>query len=105
MVPPDHDHLVAEFLGRTFKDEWDKRFDDDFDRKLPIAATLHQFNLRMFEFERIKGNYSATMQNIASLDAVIYIPYDKETMVLCHESRTCRSQTSRFIITPGLYTT
>ena len=36
----------------------------------------------MFENIRTKGNYSATMQKIASYDAVIYIPYDKETMVL-----------------------
>ena len=101
MIPPDHGHLVFEYLHMTLQDDWNESFQDDVLRGAPTSHVQDLFDVHLLE--RTKGNYSATMQNIASFDAVIYIPYDKETMVLCHESRTSLPQTSRFIIMPGLY--
>ena len=90
-IPPDFYEPTKQFLTTTFEDEWEERLEDDKIRGGPVVQQIRtlasrknadNFDLHMFENIRTKGNYSATMQKIASCDAVIYIPYDKETMVL-----------------------
>ena len=89
LVPPDFSGEASLFLADRLQEEWNLLFENDRVHGGPLSqrwganTSFHtKFDFTLFNQIRVKGNYSATMQAVASCDAVIYIPYDKETMVL-----------------------